>query len=33
MRVASSASAVILVALNVGADGMKSKSWWKFLGN
>ena len=26
---ASSANPVILVALNVSADGMKSKRWWK----
>ena len=31
VTIASPANAVILVALNVSADGMKSKSWWKFL--
>jgi hypothetical protein len=29
VTIASSANSVILVALNVSADGMKSKKWWK----
>ena len=33
VRVASSANAVILDALNVSANGMKSKSWWKISCN
>ena len=29
MRQVSSVNAAILVALNVSADGMKLKSWWR----